>query len=306
MKNIPPFFLLLIATILWGGNFVIGRAVAGDLQPYTLAFLRWCTAFIVFFPIAWPALKRDWHKMRNHWPIILLMSLTGVASFNTLIYVALHYTTSINASLVNTSTPIIIYILSFFILKERLTNNQIIGTIISLVGVTFIISSGSLSNLLAFTFNRGDLIVIIAVISWSIYSILLKRYATKLPARATFLITIIIGVVMLLPFFIYELINPNLEVIWSATAISAIIYTGIFASIIAFLAWNAGVVQLGANRAAIYLNFIPVFATLFAVLFIGESLQWFQVVGGLFVIFGVFLTTRNGFSKIKAHKEALS
>lgn len=297
MKSIPPVVLLILATILWGGNFVIGRAVAQDLSPYTLAFLRWCTALLFFFPIAWSSLKQDWHKIRSNWPIVIIMAFTGVASFNTLVYVALHYTTSINASLVNTSTPIIIYILSFLFLKEKLTMNQILGTIISLVGVTFIISNGSIENLLGFTFNTGDLIIIIAVICWSIYSLLLKQYAVKLPGKSTFLISIIIGTLMLLPFFIYEISNPEFVVIWSTTSIFAIFYTGIFASIIAFLAWNSGVVQLGANRAGIFLNFIPVFATVFAVLFIGEALQWFQVVGGAFVISGIFLSTRSPLSK---------
>jgi len=293
VNRIPPFVLLLIATILWGGNFVIGKAVASDLPPFSLAFLRWGTAFIFFLPFAWPSLKRDWPQIKKHFPIVILMAITGVASFNTLIYIALHHTTSINASLVNTSTPIIIYIISFLIFKERLTRNQVVGTILSLLGVSFIIAKGSLSNLMAFTFNAGDLIVITAVICWSIYSILVKHYATKLPGRATFLVCIFLGIFMLLPFFIYETTNDSLHIIWSATTFSAIFYTGIFASIIAFLAWNTGVVKLGANRAGIFLNFIPVFATLFAVLFIGESLQLFQLIGGLFVIIGVILTTKS-------------
>lgn len=293
MNRIPPFVLLLIATILWGGNFVIGRAIINDLPPYTLAFLRWCVAFIVFLPIAWTAFKRDWQQMKKHLPIVFFMALTGVASFNTLVYVGVHYTTAINASLMNTSTPIIIYLISFAILKERLTKNQVIGTGISLIGVLLIISNGSLKSLLQLSFNRGDVIVIVAVICWSIYSFMVKQYSEKLPVNSTFLVSILFGTVMLFPFFMYELTSPTIEINWSVASFSAIFYTGIFASIVAFLCWNTGVVRLGANRAGIFLNFIPVFATLFAVVFIGESLQLFQVLGGLFVIFGVFLSTRN-------------
>ncbi len=271
----------------------MGRAVASDLPPYTLAFFRWCTAFIIFLPLALSSLKRDWQAIRQHWPIVFLMALTGVAGFNTLIYIALHYTTSINASLVNTSAPIIIYILSFLFFRERLTANQVIGTIISMIGVIFIISRGSFANLLSFSFNTGDLIVLVAVICWSIYSILVKQFADRLPGTSTFLVSIFIGIFMLLPFFLYEMYQPHIVITWSFSSIIAIFYTGVFASIVAFIAWNTGVVQLGANRAGIFLNFIPVFATLFAIVFIGESLDLYQGIGGLFVIFGVYISTRH-------------
>lgn len=154
-----PQALLVFATLLWGGNFVIGRAVAGDIPPITLAFLRWVVAFIVFCPIVYHRIKKEWPMLKQHFGAVLLLALTGVAAFNTLVYIGLHYTTSINASLMNTSTPIIIYILSFVFLKERLSLFQILGTMLSLAGVIFVISGGSLTSLVAFSFNKGDIIV---------------------------------------------------------------------------------------------------------------------------------------------------
>jgi drug/metabolite transporter (DMT)-like permease len=289
----PPHVLLILATILWGGNFVIGRAVSGEIPPFTLAFLRWCLAFLVFFPIAFKQAKRDWEKFKEHWKIVLTLALTGVAAFNTLVYIGVHSTTSINASLMNSTTPIFIYILSFIFLKERLSRNQLLGTAISLLGVIFILSGGSLESLRQFTFNKGDLIVIVAVFCWSIYSLLIKQYADRLPGFSTFLVSIAIGAIMLLPFTIYEQFTLDSPIIWSAKTISAVFYVGIFASIVAFLSWNHGVIQIGANRASIYLNFIPVFSAIFATVFIGEQLQLTQVIGGLTVISGVLLTNRN-------------
>ncbi|WP_102692008.1 DMT family transporter [Rummeliibacillus pycnus] len=293
MNKIPPVALLLIATILWGGNFVIGRAVANDLPPFTLAFLRWCVALIVFLPITYTALKRDWLQIKKHWIIVIILGFTGVASFNTLVYIALHYTTSINASLMNMLTPVIIYILSFIFLKEKLNRNQVIGTAFSLIGVMTIISNGSLKTLQHFTFNKGDLIVIIAVVLWSIYSLLVKQYAKELPGQSTFLISIVVGIVILLPFYIHESLTTTMAIHWSLTSISAVLYTGILASIVAFIAWNTGVIRWGANRAGIYLNFIPVFASIFAVLFIGETLLTSQLIGGLLVVLGVYWTSRK-------------
>ncbi len=289
----PPQALLIIATILWGGNFVIGRAIAGDIPPITLAFLRWCLAFLFFWPFIARRAKQELPLIKKQWPVVLLMALTGVTCFNTLVYIGLYDTTSINASLMNSSTPIMVYILSFIFLKEHLTRYQLLGTAISLVGVLFILTKGSLEALFSFSFNQGDLLVLIAVFCWSIYSLLVKQFSGKLPGYSTFFITIFIGALILLPFTIYELMTTSITITWSVGTISAILYVGIAASIVAFLSWNTGVVALGANKASIYLNFIPLFAAIFAVLFLKEKLYIAQVIGGLAVIFGVILTNKK-------------
>lgn len=298
--KIPPYILLVLATLLWGGNFVIGRAVSGAIPPLTLAFLRWCVAFIIFFPIAFRQLKREWPILKNHWFIVTILSLTGVTAFNTLVYIGLHYTTSINASLMNSSTPIMIYILSFIFLKEKLSKYQLIGTVLSLSGVAFIIMGGSFTRIVNFTFNKGDLIVIAAVFCWSVYSLLIKLYAIRLPGQSTFLVTIGIGATVLFPFSLYETLSSTTAIHWEWATIAAILYVGIFASIIAFLCWNSGVIQLGANKASIYLNFIPVFSSIFAVLFLDEKLHSFQLIGGLAVVAGVILSGKTNKQRLQS------
>lgn len=292
MNKRNPYFLLVLATVLWGGNFVIGRAATDSMPPFTLSVLRWCTAFIIFLPFAWPHLKKEHSLLKKNWRILILMSITGIAGFNSLLYLALHYTTSINASLVNTSTPIMIYILSFFILKESLNRNQWIGTILSLAGLLFILSKGSLAVLVNFSFNSGDFIVLAAVVCWSIYSILIKRYTGILPGYSTFLVCMAVGILVLSPLAFYETFILKIPVVWSSSAIFTISYTGVFASIVAFISWNTAVVKVGANKAGVFLNLIPVFAVIFAVLFIGESLMWYQLAGGISVIAGVYLSAR--------------
>ncbi len=291
--KIPPQLLLILATILWGGNFVIGRAVAGDIPPVTLSFLRWCVAFAVFLPFVYQRMRREWPMIRANWPAVICMALTGVVGFAALVYIGLHYTTSINASLMNSSTPIIIYILSFIFLKERLSRFQVAGTALSLIGVLFIITGGSLESLLAFSFNKGDLIVLVAVFCWGVYSLLVKQFAGRLPGYSTFLVTIALGIIMLLPFTIYELAASSAAIDWSPGIFGAILYVGIAASIVAFLSWNRGVVAIGPNRASIYLNFIPLFAAIFAVLFLGEEVVIAQLIGGLAVVGGVLLSNKK-------------
>lgn len=298
-----PYVLLVVATLIWGGNFVIGRAITSSLPPVTLSFLRWCTAFVIFFPFAWPFLRKEWGLLKKQWPIVLFMAVTGIAGFNTLLYIALHYTTSINASLVNSSTPIIIFMLSFIFMGERLSAQQAAGAILSFLGLLFIISKGSLEVLLKFSFNVGDLIVIAAVICWSIYSILIKQFAGRLPAYSTFTVSMVLGILILFPFFVREALTT--EIVWSTGSILTILYTGIFASIVAFMSWNTAVERVGPNKAGIFLNLIPVFAALFAVLFIDETLAWYQA-GGVLVILGVFISTRLTKREKQSMKQEIS
>lgn len=292
MNKTPPHILLILATILWGGNFVIGRAVAEDISPFSLAFFRWVIAFIVFLPIAWKSFQNDWPKIKHHFRIVIIMSLTGVATFNTLVYIALHHTSAINASLMNSTTPIVIFLLSFIFIDEKLTRKQWMGALISFIGVVFIISRGSIELITSFSFNIGDLIMVVAVLSWGTYSLLVKQFSDRLPGNSTFLISIMLGIIMLFPFFLYETIATPNQITWSFKTIGSILYIGILASIVAFLSWNNGVVRLGASRAGIFLNFIPLFATVFAILFIGETIQLSQIFGAVFVISGVYLTSK--------------
>ncbi|SFJ55503.1 DMT family transporter [Thermoflavimicrobium dichotomicum] len=288
-----PYFLLILANLIWGGNFVVGRAAANYLPAFTFSFLRWCIAFIIFLPFIWRKIKEERQILMQHRGTLLLMTISGIVGYNTCLYFALHYTTSINASVVNSTTPLIIAILSFLIIKERLNIIQMIGTILSIIGVLFILSQGSMQTLFAFSFNIGDLLVIIAVMSWSFYSVIVKKYAGIIPKYSSFCITMFIGIILLLPLSIWELQQPETTITWTPSLIFILLFVGFFASIIAFLSWNTAVEQVGASRAGVFLNLIPVFASIFAIIFIGETLTWYQAIGGICVIIGVLVSAKR-------------
>lgn len=288
-----PYFLLIITTLIWGGNFVLGRAVADSIPPYTLSFLRWCIAFIAIFPFTWPKLKAEKEILKNHFWTIFLMSITGIAGFNTLLYIALKYTTSINASLVNSSAPLIVAVLSFFILGERLTKYQIIGVGLSLIGVFWIITKGAFSVLTSLSFNIGDILMVAAVLVWGLYSIIIKNTSKRLPFYSTFVVSILLGILVLFPFFLWEIFFLKQTIILTSLSIFTLFYIGIFASIVAFLAWNTAVAQVGATKAAIFLNFIPLFASVFAILVLDEKIAWYQILGGFFVLVGIAFSTKS-------------
>ncbi|WP_019241638.1 MULTISPECIES: DMT family transporter [Bacillus] len=293
MNKNYPYVLLVVANIFWGGNFVLGSIGKEYFPPFTFAFLRWLIAFLVLTPFLFQAFLRDRQVLWNHKWIILLMSATGVAGYNTLIYISLHWTTSINAAVINPITPIFIAILSIIILSEKITRSQVLGIIFSIIGVLFTISRGSLDNITSFTFNKGDLLVLIAVLIWALYSIYVKKYANILPTYTSFYITTFIGLIMLAPFFLYEMARSTQHIIWNPTSISIIFYVGFFAAVIAFLCWNNGVAKVGAAKAGIYLNLLPIFAAILAPLLTDEVIRWYQIVGGVIVIFSVIISSRT-------------
>ena len=291
--KVLPYALLVIAAMIWGGNFVIGRAISDEVPPLTLAFLRWAVAVAIFLPFTYKEIIANKHIIKKSWKSLFLMGLTGVAAFNTLVYIGLHYTTSINASLINTITPLIIIVLSYFLLKEQIIYNQLLGLVLSISGVLLVLSHGSLDILLALSFNIGDLIVFVAVISWGVYSIIIKYNSGQIPLYTSLAVSMIIGMFVLLPFSFWELFIAEQNIVWSAFSISSILYIGIFASIVAFLSWNKAVSLIGPGKAGIFLSLIPIFTTIFAVTLIGEALHWHQIAGGVLAVAGIYLSTRK-------------
>nr|WP_285289077.1 DMT family transporter [Bacillus sp. ISL-47] len=287
--------MLILANMIWGGNFVIGRLGVEYFPPLLFSLFRWLIAFMILTPFMVKPLKKDWKILWQHKPVLLLLAVTGVAGYNTIIYFALQYTTSINASVVNSTTPLFIAIFAIFILKEKLSFQQITGIILSVIGISFIISRGSIDSFLSWSINTGDLFVLTAVFLWALYSVIGKKYSGILPALSTFYVTSFLGILILAPLSLIEYRLSGIGPAFSAFSVGILLYVGFMASIVAFLSWNYGVSIIGASKAGVFLNLLPVFATAFAVLFTAESLYHYQVIGGVIVIFGVLLSSNISF-----------
>ncbi|WP_261129798.1 DMT family transporter [Bacillus sp. Marseille-Q3570] len=291
-----PYLLLVIATFFWGTNFVISRLLVNEIPPLQLSFIRWSIAFLVFFPFIIKDLKQNRTIIRKNWKVLLAMALTGVAGFNTLLYIAVQYTTSINASLVNSLAPLLMVLLSVIFLKEKLFKIQYIGVILSFVGVFTVITDGHLGTLLALKVNPGDLLVFAAVVLFSIYSVLMKKFGVDLPKKTTFIVTIFIAVVSLIPFALWESSYRTISLAeLPFEAILATVYLGVFPSIVSFICWNEGVMKVGPAKASNYLHLIVFFTTILAVAFADERLVVAQVIGGLFILTGVILASNPQF-----------
>jgi drug/metabolite transporter (DMT)-like permease len=287
-----PYMLLVLATLFWGSNFVFGRVIVQTVPPFHLSLTRWVIGFFFFLPFAWQEWKLHRGLMLKHWKTLFWLALTGVAGFNSLLYVAVQYTSSINASLVNATAPLLIVILSVLFLGEKLVKLQYVGIIVSFIGVVWVFTKGELQNILSLSFNKGDLFVIIAVISWSVYSILMKKKGVMLPKKATFLSTIALGIIILFPFLLWEEYLGRTYAFeqYTTTNWLGIVYLAIFPSVISFLCWNEGVIQVGPGKSSNFLHLIVLFAGLLAII-VGEMYTLNQFIGGILILTGVIFAS---------------
>jgi len=284
---------LTLTALFWAGNAVVARAVANDIPAFALSFWRWIIALVLILPFGLPHLRGKAEVVRANWPWLLLLAALSVGGYNTLLYVAAHSTTAINISLVSASIPVLIAALAWLILGERTSPIQSLGIVIALAGVLVIVCGGDWRVLTALDFRAGDLLMVLAVTIWGLYTVLLRQ--RPLPLHPLGLMTVLIGggLLVILPFYAWELLFGTGD--WlRPRLLPALAYVGIFPSLLSYLLWNHGVATIGPNRAAIFIYLMPVFTAGLAFAFLDESLRGFHAVGGLLILVGLYLASRLG------------
>lgn len=285
-----PYLLLVFSSLFWAGNFVLGRAVKSSVPPVGLAFWRWTIALAILLPFSLPHLRSQWRLVRDNWRKLALYGILGVTCFNTFIYLGLQTTTAINALLINSIIPVLIVVLSRLLAYTPVTRRQAVGISLSLAGVVTIICRADAGLLFSLQINRGDLWVLLAVISWSFYTFLLRKRPAGLHPLSFLSAIMIIGLVVLAPFYAGE-IFLGARVGTDALTCGSILYMAIFPSILAFVFWNQAVGDLGPNRAGLFLHLMPVFGAVLSSFFLGESLHLFHLAGMGLIFSGIYLAT---------------
>jgi drug/metabolite transporter (DMT)-like permease len=286
------FTFLALANLLWSGNWVLGRALRDALDPISLNFWRWVIAVVVLAPFALPGLAAKRQVIRAHAGILALLALIGVSIFQTLVYQGLKTTTTVNAVLINCSAPLFIMLCTWVLEGERGTLRQLAGILISVLGIFIIASRGEPARLLQLEFHSGDAWILLAVAIWGIYSVLLKRRPAELGGVHFLFVLAVAGVLFLAPAFALQTWQspPRLP---TPTEALAVLYVGLAASVAAFIFWNRGVAAVGPNAAGFTLYLLPMFGTLLAIAFLGETFGGFHAVGIATIVAGVVLATRR-------------
>ena len=290
---------LLLATLCWSGNALVARAFAGEIPPFALSFWRWLLALLLLLPFVIGPLLRHRAELRAAgWRLLVLAGL-GIAAYNSLLYSAAQSTAAINITLVNTCLPLMTFIGAGLLLGEWPAQRAWWGLAVAALGLLVLISQGSWASFTGLAFNPGDLIMLLAVADWALYSLLLRRWAAYLspiPALALLGVLMLLGVPLILPFYLYEL-SQGAHFVASPSNLAAIGYTAVFASLLAYLAWNHGVRVVGAAKAALSNYLMPVFTAILGWLLLGEGLQGYHWIGAALIFAGLLLGSQRAVSR---------
>ena len=286
-----PYLLLALASLLWAGNMVMGRGLRADLPPVALAFWRWVVAFACVLPLALPHLKAQWPMLRAAWKQVIFLGVFGVGFYNTFSYVAVQYTTATSATLLNSFIPVATIALAFVFLGKRLSRPEAIGVLVSLAGVLLLISRGSLEVLFGLGLNTGDLWMLVAVLTWSIYTVGLQWRPQGVHPMLQLAAFVFVGLLVMAPMYAWEL-NSGRTVNLHVGSVAGILYAGVMAAFLGFVCFNAGVVAVGPAVGSLFIHLQPVFAALLSTLLLGEYPAWFHYAGMTLVLGGIVLTMR--------------
>jgi drug/metabolite transporter (DMT)-like permease len=283
--KLAPAIFMLLATLFWAGNYVVGGVAVATMSPFDLTYLRWAIAIVPLLVIAHFVEKPRWGAVLRAWPLLLMLGLLGMLAYNLFLYEALNFTTPAGASLINAANPATMALLAAVLVKDRLTGRGIVGILLSLAGVLVILTQGSLTTLLGLDFNVGQLLMVGAVLVFSLYSIWGRLSRTVPPITATAAQAVLVFLVMT-P---VALVN-GVEIPRDPEPILALVYIGIFPSVGAYVLWNLALRDTKASVAGIYLNLVTVFTVLIGFL-LGDSIPPIELVGGAVVIAGVLITS---------------
>jgi drug/metabolite transporter (DMT)-like permease len=297
--------LLVLANLLWAGNIVLGRGMVGMVPPIALAYWRWTGAFLIAIGFAWPYLRRDWRVLLGRWRLMLVLSATGIATYNTMSYIGLTSTTALNVLLLQSAGPLIIILWAFALFGDRPSLWQAAGVALSLIGVAVIAAHGSLESLLHLSLNRGDVWILVAMLIYGVYAALFRVRPATHPM--SFLVaTMGIGSMMILPFYLWEVAEGG-RIEGGLPAWLALAYIAVFPSFVAYLFFNRGIELIGAARSGQSWHLMPVFGSILAVVFLGEQFHIYHAVGIALIAGGIVLASvkKGGAAKDREHLNML-
>ena len=293
MQNIKAYTMLVCASLFWAGNFIVGKyAFLIEIPPLSLVFYRWLLVWIILLPFTYKEIIKYKDTILNNLTLLFFLGLTSVGLFNSFTYLSLVHTQVINASLFNTAIPAIIILLCFLFKIEKTNKFQILGLIISACGILAIITKLKLNILLSLNFNKGDLIMIGGVVTWGVYSTLLKKKKFTLPLLTLVHVICTLGLFCVFPQFLYELSNGQV-INFDDNLVYTLIFLALFPSIGSYYCWAGAVSIIGANRAGISLSLIPLFSSIMAIVIYNEIFQFFHLIGAILIILGLFLSNKE-------------
>ncbi|MGH8800136.1 MAG: DMT family transporter [Casimicrobiaceae bacterium] len=292
LDRYSPATLLTLTSLLWAGNMVVGRAVAGVMSPLAFAYWRWVLVVAALAPFCWREVVARRALLKRSWRILLLLSLMSTALYNSLTYWALRYTTATNTTLLNSTIPIWVMVASWILLRQAPSARPLPGFLLSLAGVLCIVARGNPGTLFTLAPNTGDLIILAALFLWGFYAVLLRHRPGELSALGYVFVTGAIGTLMATPFFLLDrALVPQPDLSWQALA--AIGYFALFSSLLATVCYNNAVDRVGPVHASLFVHLVPLFGSLMAIAFLDERPGWQHLLGMALILSGILCARRG-------------
>ena len=287
------YILLILASLFWAGNFVIGKfASIYEIPAFSLNFYRWFFVWTILFPFTYKEIYNSKKYIIENFRLFLVLGVTGITIFNSVVYYSLYFTQVISGILMISTIPVMIILISSVLKIEKTNNFQIIGVILSLVGVFCIITKADLELIKNLDFNKGDLSMTIAMFSWATYSALLKKKKYKLSQISLLQVIISFGFIFLIPiYFIENKVGNPLN--FDLPFFSILTYAVLFPAIASYLFWIKGISIIGTNRAGVFLHLMPIFGAILAMIIFKEKFMFYHILGAIFIIIGITLSNKK-------------
>ena len=291
--NVKAYIMLTLCALFWSGNFIVGKfATLYEVPPLTLNFFRWLIVWIVLIPFTFRDMLKNIKIIKKNFYSILLMSITSISIFNSVVYFSLNFTQVLNGALMISTIPVLIIFISLIFNTEKINITQGFGLILSITGVIIILTRLDFSKLVNLNLNKGDLCLLIAMLSWAIYSTMLKTHKTGLKYLSFMSVIVSIGLFFLFPQFLFELNNHQI-IKFNATFFLITSYVVLFAGLGSYILWNKAVMIVGPNKAGIFLHLMPVFSSFMAIFLLNETLMNFHIIGAIIIIIGIYLSSKK-------------
>ena len=291
--NFKAYLMLILCAFFWSGNFIIGKfATLYQVPPLTLNFSRWLIVWIILIPFTVKDILINIKIIKEKFYSILLMSITSISTFNSVVYYSLNFTQVLNGALMISTIPVLIIFISFIFRVEKINLNQVLGLILSITGVVIIITQLEFSRLIHLDLNKGDLWLLVAMLSWAIYSTMLKTHKTGLNYLTFISVIVTFGLIFLFPQFLFEFNNQEL-IKFNFAFFLIISYVVLFAGLGAYIFWNKAVLIVGPSRAGIFLHLMPVFSSFMAIFLLNEKFMNFHIFGAIAIILGIYLSSKK-------------
>ena len=292
-KNNLAYILLVLTTLFWSGNFIVGKAASTyDIPPFSLNFYRWLFAGLILLPFTFKEILNKKSYIFNNIGFFIILGITSITIFNSTVYYSLYYMQVISGVLMISTIPVWIMFISSILGIEKTNKFQIFGVILSLLGVLFIITKSDMNIIKNLAFNRGDLIMAIGMFAWALYSALLKKKSYEISQITLLEVVIITGLIFLIPIYILEM-NFGNQIVLGKPFMLTLTYVVLFPGLASFFFWIKGIAIIGANRAGVFLHLMPVFGSIMAIILFDEKFMFYHLLGAIFIIGGITLSNKK-------------